>query len=389
MIVRNLRREEMGGNVRLSADIVHETAPAPFAVVYYEVEARHAELLADSYDPFLVAALPPAVFHGESRIAIEGEVAPLLVAGLQCVMGWHHHWYGKRHAPIRIEAGTRVTARPQRPWATYLSGGVDSMFTLRRNQLGFPATHKGRVRHAILVNGFDVRRPDAFRIVSDHVHKVATAADLDLVTVSSNVPQLDDDYSFWTQQFGGAAFSSVAHALAAGIQGVWFSANATIPDLIPWTLHPATDSSRSSSDLEIRQDGIEFTRVEKVRLLANWDVARRHVRVCTRNPVDRLNCGECEKCVRTQLAFLVAGRLAEASAFPYDEITAAQVRAVKIRNTAQERDNVDLARELRIVGRIDLAAAVDANLEEYRKWVAWRDGTGFRHHVARALGLRH
>ncbi|NDP41120.1 MAG: hypothetical protein GZ089_00120 [Aromatoleum sp.] len=389
MIVKNLRREQLGGNVRLSADIVHETVPAPFAVIYYEVEERHADLLTDSYAPFLIAALVPAVFHGEARIVVEGDVAPLLVAGLRCVMGWHHHWYGKRHAPIAIEAGTRATALPRRPSAVYLSGGIDSMFTLRRNQLGFPAGHACRADSAILVNGFDVRRPDAIRIARDHVQQIADAATLELITVSSNVPLLDDDYPLWAKQFGGAAFCSVAHALAPGFQRVWFSANSPIPDLTPWTLHPATDPNYSSADVEIRQEGLEFTCVEKVRLLAHWDVALRHARVCTRNPVDRLNCGQCEKCIRTQLAFLLAGRLSDASVFPNDDITVAQVRAVRIRNEGQARDNHDLVRELRAAGRANLARAVAANLREYEKWVAWRDGTGLRHRAARVLGFRH
>lgn len=388
MIVRNLRREHHDGKVRLAADVVHESAPVPVMVVFYEVDEHHEAALGDTIDPFLVATFLPAILHRESRVVVEGDVAPLLVAGLRCVMEWHHAWFGPRHAPIALEAGLRNASMPARGAAIYLSGGVDSLFSLRRNQMWYPASHPCRIRYAILVDGFDVRRPEAFRIAAQRAGIVAAEAGVDLVVVKSNVPILDDDYAFWTRQFGGAGFCSIVHALTPVIERAWFSSNADIAHLFPWSLHPATDGNYSSADVEITQDGIEYSRLDKVRMLAEWEVARRHVRVCTKNPVGALNCGVCEKCIRTQLEFLVAGQLANTAAFPANDLTAAQVRSARIRSHGQFVDEAELVPALRAVGRGELADAVDANIREFHDWEAWRDGTRLKHRIARALHLR-
>jgi hypothetical protein len=76
---------------------------------------------------------------------------------------------------------------------------------------------------------------------------------------------------------------------------------------VPMGSHPAVDGSFSSQRLAIIHDGARFSRVGKVRALAAWPTALAALRVCPEGPADRLNCGRCEKCLRTRLELLAVG----------------------------------------------------------------------------------
>ena len=54
-------------------------------------------------------------------------------------------------------------------------------------------------------------------------------------------------------------------------------------------------------------DGARHARFQKVRELASWPTALAALRVCPGNPGNELNCGVCEKCLRTRLELLAAG----------------------------------------------------------------------------------
>ena len=77
-------------------------------------------------------------------------------------------------------------------------------------------------------------------------------------------------------------------------------------------------------------DGGECSRSDKAGLVADWPEAMRHLHVCfgADAPGTYRNCCKCEKCVRTILAFRVAGR-ARPEAFAYDP-TDADIRRVRV-----------------------------------------------------------
>jgi 7-cyano-7-deazaguanine synthase in queuosine biosynthesis len=58
-----------------------------------------------------------------------------------------------------------------------------------------------------------------------------------------------------------------------------------------------------------------LSRLEKLRLVADWDVAFQNFRVCLADVEDRLNCGKCEKCVQTITGLVAIGALDKTHAF--------------------------------------------------------------------------
>jgi hypothetical protein len=99
---------------------------------------------------------------------------------------------------------------------------------------------------------------------------------------------------------------------------------------VRWGSNPVLNALLSSDRFKVIDDGGEFSRIDKVRLIATWPEAMKFLHVCFANSTgsQHENCCSCEKCIRTILAFKVAGR-AVPSSFKY-ELKDSQIRRVRI-----------------------------------------------------------
>ena len=98
--------------------------------------------------------------------------------------------------------------------------------------------------------------------------------------------------------------------------------------------------------------------------MADWDVAFQHVRVCLANVPDKLNCGRCEKCVRTMLELEALGLLDKTRAFDDDAVDPVWLDAFSITIRVREPFYEELIEPLRKRGRGDLAAKIEAKLKK-------------------------
>jgi hypothetical protein len=94
----------------------------------------------------------------------------------------------------------------------------------------------------------------------------------------------------------------------------------------------------------------------------------RNLRVCNKTDVYRpgqLNCGTCEKCVRTMLALVAAGAFANAPVFVQRELTPALIEGLYWARDAKSWYE-ELIAPLAAVGRADLSRAVQRRLSRAR-----------------------
>ena len=97
-----------------------------------------------------------------------------------------------------------------------------------------------------------------------------------------------------------------------------------IPHLEPWGSHPLLDPLYSNTSVQVRHENAALSRLEKTKLVGEWDVALKHLRVCNEKESyseGNYNCGECEKCVRTMTALLSLGILDKTSTFRETEVS--------------------------------------------------------------------
>ena len=114
---------------------------------------------------------------------------------------------------------------------------------------------------------------------------------------------------------------AVAHVLSEKLTNVLIASSDTIVDLVPYGSHPLTDTRLSSFSLRIDHDGERFNRLEKVEALSDWQVGLDHLRVCFEGGPGTLNCGECEKCLRTKLALFCTGVLKGMRVFKNNDLS--------------------------------------------------------------------
>ncbi len=401
MIIRDYEQGIVDGMARVSAMVFWEESDRPSRRIYMETDASFGDDLVCNPHSWLLGAFVPAMRHEERRIRVEGAICPKLRNGLEAVIQYFRLWYGElHHGPIDIEptGGFRPGVSSGRGRASsFLSGGVDALTTFRSNRLDFPLDHPYSIKDCFFVHGFDVggyESLDSNRLNSRHAIEVlsglASRNGAELIPVFTNLRYLDDsDYLFFTE-FYGAALASVAHAFAGRITDVSIASGSSAGDLEPIGSHPLVDLNYSSADLRVHHDGIRYSRLEKVGVLSQWPDGLSSLRACFDAFRDgkRLNCGECEKCLRTMTELLVCGGLKSCPTYPFDDISPellmglkagrplrvpndrlSQLKDVYLRlNTANRYYWRELIEPLERIGRGDLAVVIRGKLSEYDRY---------------------
>ena len=328
MIICNLA-VVVADTTRISATIEWEDQPYPQQVLEFEISDADAAVKSwldeRCADAFLAACFPLAALHGESRVRTEEKPCPMLVEGLQTAHAWWVSWGGMYPRAPKIETHPRgrdgnLTLTAPRRAVSCLSGGVDGLHTLLHNRRLYREGDPAYIHEALFIQGFDIgKRPrdpenERFRRALEHLQPVAAEAGVRLIPCRTNLRHLPSKPGFWANRHNGAALAAVGHAATRG--PVYFFVGGTyhVATPVPVGSHPAVDGLFSSQRLTVIHDGSRFSRLEKVRDLAAWPTALAALRVCPGSGGDRLNCGRCEKCLRTRLELLAAG-VEETAAF--------------------------------------------------------------------------
>jgi len=332
MRLTNLNKSSRGKNLtRVSAFVTWEDCDQPAREIFIETDKEFAEDITCNPHAFLVGCIIPAMHFGEKRILLEADICPGLRDGLQTVMALIKDWSGGTYRPLDIE--TRISAavrrsNGQRRTGMFLSGGIDSLATLRLNKMNFPEQHPGSIKDGLLIHGFDIggvikrgMKYPVFERAKAAMSRVAEDANVTLIPVYTNIRHLCDERDLWLNKFFGAVLAAVAHAFDSRLSLVYIASSYDIPNLAPCGSHPLLDPAYSSFDLTIKHKDLALSRLDKLKIVADWDVGFQNFRVCLANVTDRLNCGKCEKCVRTMTELVSIGALHKTGAFVENDIS--------------------------------------------------------------------
>jgi hypothetical protein len=316
----------------------------------------------------------PAMHFGEQRIVLDTEICPTLRDGLQTVMSLMKEWTRGEYKPLRIEARTHSAsahAHKKRRAGLFLSGGIDSLAALRANRLNYPEDHPGSIKDCLLIHGFDIggviergSKYHVFDRARAALSAVAKDANVTLIPVYTNIRHLCDERDLWLDKFFGAVLASIGHAFASRLDLVYIASSYDIPNLVPCGSHPLLDPEYSSFDLRIKLLGLALSRMEKLRLVADWDVALQNFRVCLANVADRLNCGKCEKCVRTMTELIAIGALDKTRAFDENDVTPELFSRFKITIRHRAPFYEEMLPLLKQRGRDDLVRTITRMLQD-------------------------
>lgn len=310
----------------ISATVVWERKRHEPQEIYYSTPEAHAGMISRATDPFLCSTVMAAAYELESRVLFEDPVCPLLLEGVRAALEYQQT-ARRDFRPIAIEGPT--TDGPRSPMTTptsgvMFSGGLDSLATLQNNRRSFGPEDVEYFRYGIVLSaGFDLFEISPGTAYWSQLEQIANSVDLELIPVRTNVRTLQPADHFFLSYLFGPLLASLGHFLAGGLTRVAIGSSGTPDREHLHGSHPDIDPLFSSGALTVIHDLDTTTRLEKSRSIAQWPEVRGKLRVCLRPPRpgrESINCGECEKCVRTMLTFLALGHLDEMDLFEPREI---------------------------------------------------------------------
>ncbi len=414
MRIDNFAKATKDGKTKVSATVTWEDCDRPTREVWFVTDAEFADDIEPEPNAFLLGAILFAMRNGEKRVLVDGSVCPQLRTGLATAMKQLRAWYGEdRHQLVAIEASEGFhppvpSAAPRVAW--FFSGGVDSMATLRGNRLDYPLDHPGAIKDGFFIQGFDFGAYESLDANQEHFEKVVASQSefarnngITCIPVQTNLRHLDDNDDFFYYDCFGAALAAIPHLFSRRITAARIPSSDNVSRLVPEGSHPLLDPNYSSASVQIIHDSYHLKRIEKVHLVAEWDEALTCLRACFNAFRKDINCGECEKCLRTMTGLLTAGKLKDCPTYPLDDLTPEHLdtliaappdplpegreKILRCIYRSLTRGNseywLEMLEPLRKVGRDDLADAAAAKLAESKAYRDRLSSAGLRGAVRR------
>jgi hypothetical protein len=320
------------GVLRLAAKLVH--ADGTQARLWWEVPELWRDALTTWADPWVVGLLFPMMQRGEP-VHIEGRISPSLLANLELFMSIWSRWApGKYHViKFSADAETELPLVPEPGLAVAsFSCGVDSCFTLYRHAHVLAGRRTRRIEAAVVQHGMDIwldqkNSTGVYAGLLADAQTMLSSLRTACIPMKTNFQQLRLD---WAEAWATQEVSALS--LLAGRYDTALIANEMPYEWLgfAWASHPVTNPLLGSRGFTVIDDGGEFSRVDKARAISGWPEAMRHLHVCfgVDVPGQYQNCCLCEKCIRTILAFRIAG-CKKPDSFKHDP-TDAEIRRVRL-----------------------------------------------------------
>ncbi len=293
-------------------------------------------------DPFLAAALLPAMLRGETLEINPGlPVSPRLLGNVGLLQEIHHCWNPVlKKIPVIAKVGSAEAANAG--VLSFFSGGVDSTYTFLKRQ--------SEITHGVYIHGFDFQVDrTTFESAAERNVAFFDTFDKTLIPVETNHYPFGYRYNLSRNLTQGSALASVA--LLLGFPKAFVPSSTSYNYLFPLGSHPLTDPLYSNGSVAIVHDGAEASRAEKVKRIAQCGRALANLRVCFDDM--NVNCGRCEKCLRTMLSL----SLMRVSSAPFPPLPSMRaIRRMPIRDSVELmflKEDLELATEMKDEAMMD------------------------------------
>lgn len=320
-----------GGMLHLAANLIEPDGS--LERLWWEVPEAWGGAITPWADPWVVGFLFP-IMQRARPVHVEGRVSPSLLGNLDLFMRIWRIWAMGPYSVVTITADEEIELPPVRDPGLTISSfscGVDSSFTVYRHARGLVDRRSRRLAAGVMQHGFNVPLD---QINAQGIQKNLLAGantmlgslELPCISLVTNFRQMKMN---WAHSWGTQLVSGLS--LLAGRYDTALVAN-DLPYAwlgIPWPIHPVTTVLLGSKGFSVIDDGGEFSRAGKAKVISQWPEAMQHLQVCfgLDIPGSHENCCRCEKCTRTMLAFRVA-ECPRPAAFK-DDVSDRQIRRTR------------------------------------------------------------
>ncbi len=285
------------GNLTISTRIEYENKTQK---LWYKLPEEYANIITDSCDPFVLGTIFLAM-EKNSKLIVHGQVSQSLIDNLQEFQLAWNCWKPNQYYPVEIEAkivkDSEISFNKNKAIAAF-SGGVDSCFTVWKNH----QIKQYKLETCLIVHGFDIPliQKNIFDKAMQKAKLILDDLGLKLIPITTNIRDFNQDW----EHIHGAALASCLMLFEKEYNLGLISSSLPYNTLeLPWGSNPITDFLMSNNNLKIIHYGASYNRLEKIRNIIDFTVVCDNLRVCWEGENLDKNCGKCEKCMRTILAF--------------------------------------------------------------------------------------
>lgn len=261
----------------------------------------------DDCDSYLLAIILDAMAE-KRNIIIKGSTSLELLSNLVEYQSVWHKWLPDTYTIITISVEKiRKHETPVHGAISAFSGGVDGTFSVWRHSQSKNSYRSQKINFCTFVHGFDIPLSEngAFTLASESATAVLKDIGIQLLPIQTNYRSISS--RSWEHTFGTALVATLNNFKNISGTCIIGSGNDYNHPLFPWGSTPVSDHLLSSDNFRVLHDGSSHSRTEKVAEICEWQMGIDHLRVCWEGKNDK-NCGNCEKCLRTQANFLAIGQ---------------------------------------------------------------------------------
>jgi len=292
-------------------------------------------------DSYLLAIVMDAMAEGRN-IIVKGSVSKQLLSNLVEYQVIWNKWVPDVYTVVDIRVDSIREKEVQVTGAICaFSGGVDATFSVWRHSQKKNSYRTKTINVCTFVQGFDIPLTDENIFYSAKKRAEETLSDvgLSLEPIKTNFREISS--TIWEHSFGAALVSTLSNFKSVAGTCIVGSSEPYDSLVIPCGSNPISDYLLSSDQFIVLHDGASHSRMEKVDEIAEWNKGVNNLRVCWQGDVKDRNCGQCEKCMRTQFNFIVTGNIIP-SCFPESDIDGLNVENLTITNVAVRAEWVQL-----------------------------------------------
>ncbi len=324
-----LRRYTIGeATVRLEADIkftdMNETAPAE--TMYFEIDKEFGGMfVCDTYDPFVLTALYLAMYH-KTDLRIHGNISKKFYKNIKWYIQKILCDFSEVFSPVDVIVdGFAPTEATGFLTGTGISCGVDSLSTIY-DRFVKEDDPDYKINALFMFNcgsHGDFGKPATQEVFISRIMRsnaIAEELGLLLIVVDTNLHQFRYEKEKDTLLF--LSIYSCVLSMQNGIRRYYISGACSYKGIKEFG-----DNDKHHADLavacdsylipliktertELIIDGCQYRRVDKIKNIADWDIAQKYLNVCLiQKGADSTNCGDCPKCARTLLTLDILGKL--------------------------------------------------------------------------------
>lgn len=267
--------------------------------------------IVNSSEAMVAATLLSAMKSKAGSIQVQNQPSLLFLKNLEEVQSIYQTWK-PNYEVVRIQSN--LPSLPQEAKGSrvglFYSAGVDSSYALLK--------YRDQITDLLFIQGFDIpyNATNLIQKRSDMVHRVAASMGKGVVEINTNLRKFMDAHVFWGLSHGGA-LACIGHLLSGEFRQIYIAPSYSSRALRPWGSHPHLDPFWSNENIEFIHQDEALNRAFRVAQIVNHQPLLDNLHVCLHNLPSGLNCGKCEKCIRTMISLRALGALERCKTFEH------------------------------------------------------------------------